>query len=104
VHHALSLGRVDGVRFDLSVFTNLSQDHLDFHADMEDYFAHVVSNLTVRLDEVRIRVDGDSAQVKFERTDDFTDRESGLPVQKIVSLARHLERQGEGWRLVLDGR
>ncbi len=37
--HALSLGRVDGCRFDAAVFTNLSQDHLDFHGGMEDYFA-----------------------------------------------------------------
>ncbi|MEN0137110.1 MAG: UDP-N-acetylmuramoyl-L-alanyl-D-glutamate--2,6-diaminopimelate ligase [Rhodococcus sp. (in: high G+C Gram-positive bacteria)] len=37
--HALSLGRVDGVRFDVGAFTNLSQDHLDFHRDFEDYFA-----------------------------------------------------------------
>ncbi|MBF6268282.1 UDP-N-acetylmuramoyl-L-alanyl-D-glutamate--2,6-diaminopimelate ligase [Nocardia farcinica] len=37
--HALALGRVDGVRFDVGAFTNLSQDHLDFHADFEDYFA-----------------------------------------------------------------
>ncbi|HUR13164.1 MAG TPA: UDP-N-acetylmuramoyl-L-alanyl-D-glutamate--2,6-diaminopimelate ligase [Mycobacteriales bacterium] len=36
--HALALGRVDGVRFAASVFTNLSQDHLDFHGNMEDYF------------------------------------------------------------------
>lgn len=37
--HALSMGRVDGLRFDLAVFTNLSQDHLDFHGDLESYFA-----------------------------------------------------------------
>ncbi len=37
--HALALGRVDGTRFAVGAFTNLSQDHLDFHADMEDYFA-----------------------------------------------------------------
>ncbi|HET7900101.1 MAG TPA: UDP-N-acetylmuramoyl-L-alanyl-D-glutamate--2,6-diaminopimelate ligase [Candidatus Nanopelagicales bacterium] len=36
--HALRLGRVDGVRFDVAAFTNLSPDHLDFHADMDDYF------------------------------------------------------------------
>ncbi|MFF2087611.1 UDP-N-acetylmuramoyl-L-alanyl-D-glutamate--2,6-diaminopimelate ligase [Nocardia sp. NPDC058176] len=36
--HALALGRVDGVRFAVGAFTNLSQDHLDFHADFEDYF------------------------------------------------------------------
>jgi UDP-N-acetylmuramoyl-L-alanyl-D-glutamate--2,6-diaminopimelate ligase len=37
--HALALGRVDGIVFDVAAFTNLSQDHLDFHADMADYFA-----------------------------------------------------------------
>jgi UDP-N-acetylmuramoyl-L-alanyl-D-glutamate--2,6-diaminopimelate ligase len=36
--HSLALGRVAGTSFDVAVFTNLSQDHLDFHADMEDYF------------------------------------------------------------------
>ena len=37
--HALALGRVDGTTYDVAVFTNLSEDHLDFHADLEDYFA-----------------------------------------------------------------
>ena len=37
--HALALGRVDGVVLDVAVFTNLSQDHLDFHRTIEDYFA-----------------------------------------------------------------
>jgi UDP-N-acetylmuramoyl-L-alanyl-D-glutamate--2,6-diaminopimelate ligase len=37
--HALVLGRVDGLTFDVAAFTNLSQDHLDFHTDMADYFA-----------------------------------------------------------------
>ncbi|EOM78132.1 UDP-N-acetylmuramoyl-L-alanyl-D-glutamate synthetase [Rhodococcus rhodnii LMG 5362] len=36
--HALALGRVDGVHFDIGAFTNLSQDHLDFHRDLDDYF------------------------------------------------------------------
>lgn len=36
--HALRLGRVDGTRFAVGAFLNLSQDHLDFHPDMEDYF------------------------------------------------------------------
>jgi len=37
--HALELRRVDGTRFAAAAFTNLSQDHLDFHPDMETYFA-----------------------------------------------------------------
>jgi UDP-N-acetylmuramoyl-L-alanyl-D-glutamate--2,6-diaminopimelate ligase len=36
--HALRLGRVDGIDFTVGAFTNLSQDHLDFHSDMADYF------------------------------------------------------------------
>ncbi|KYC43134.1 UDP-N-acetylmuramoyl-L-alanyl-D-glutamate--2,6-diaminopimelate ligase [Scytonema hofmannii PCC 7110] len=37
--HALAQGRVMGCQFEVGVFTNLTQDHLDFHRDMEDYFA-----------------------------------------------------------------
>jgi UDP-N-acetylmuramoyl-L-alanyl-D-glutamate--2,6-diaminopimelate ligase len=37
--HALALARVDAMEFAAGVFTNLTRDHLDFHADMEDYFA-----------------------------------------------------------------
>jgi UDP-N-acetylmuramoyl-L-alanyl-D-glutamate--2,6-diaminopimelate ligase len=36
--HALELGRVDASHFAVGVFTNLTQDHLDFHPTMEDYF------------------------------------------------------------------
>lgn len=37
--HALVMGRVDGLVFDVAVFTNLGRDHLDFHRDLDDYFA-----------------------------------------------------------------
>lgn len=36
--HALQIGRVDMLRFDGAIFTNLTQDHLDFHKTMENYF------------------------------------------------------------------
>lgn len=36
--HALAQGRVKGCPFEVAVFTNLTQDHLDFHENMEDYF------------------------------------------------------------------
>lgn len=36
--HALSLNRVDGAYFSAAAFTNLTQDHLDFHGDMENYY------------------------------------------------------------------
>ncbi len=44
--HALVMGRVDGVVFDVAAFTNLGRDHLDFHADMEEYFAAKASLFT----------------------------------------------------------
>jgi UDP-N-acetylmuramoyl-L-alanyl-D-glutamate--2,6-diaminopimelate ligase len=37
--HALAMHRVDGIHFAAGVFTNLTRDHLDFHQDMESYFA-----------------------------------------------------------------
>ncbi len=37
--HALELHRADAIHFAAAVFTNLTQDHLDFHPTMEDYFA-----------------------------------------------------------------
>ena len=36
--HALALHRADAIHFEVALFTNLSQDHLDFHADMGEYF------------------------------------------------------------------
>jgi UDP-N-acetylmuramoyl-L-alanyl-D-glutamate--2,6-diaminopimelate ligase len=36
--HALALHRADAIHFEVALFTNLTQDHLDFHGDMEDYF------------------------------------------------------------------
>jgi UDP-N-acetylmuramoyl-L-alanyl-D-glutamate--2,6-diaminopimelate ligase len=37
--HALSLGRVDDIHFSIALFTNLTQDHLDFHKDFDEYYA-----------------------------------------------------------------
>jgi UDP-N-acetylmuramoyl-L-alanyl-D-glutamate--2,6-diaminopimelate ligase len=37
--HAIALKRVKGSHFAIAAFTNLTQDHLDFHKDMDSYFA-----------------------------------------------------------------
>lgn len=44
--HALAMGRVDGARFAVAGFTNLTQDHLDFHKTFEEYFAAKASLFT----------------------------------------------------------
>ncbi|MCK2240256.1 MULTISPECIES: UDP-N-acetylmuramoyl-L-alanyl-D-glutamate--2,6-diaminopimelate ligase [unclassified Crossiella] len=57
--HALSLGRVAGTHFTVGAFTNLSQDHLDFHADMADYFAAKAKLFDGRADQAVVMVDGE---------------------------------------------
>lgn len=54
--HALALDRVAGVRFDTAVFTNLTQDHLDFHHNMEEYAA-AKALLFSRCDKAAINID-----------------------------------------------
>ena len=57
--HALELARVDAIEFETAVFTNLTQDHLDFHPTMEHYFAakrslftaHNPANSVVNIDD-----------------------------------------------------
>ncbi|WP_263248866.1 UDP-N-acetylmuramoyl-L-alanyl-D-glutamate--2,6-diaminopimelate ligase [Saccharopolyspora rosea] len=60
--HALSLGRVAGTRFAVGAFTNLSQDHLDFHRDMEDYFRAKALLFDGRSEREVVCVDSDWGQ------------------------------------------
>ena len=58
--HALALGRIDGTTFAVAVFTNLSQDHLDFHHDLETYYAAKARLFTKAFTDVAvINVDDD---------------------------------------------
>ena len=59
--HALSLCKVDALRFDTAVFTNFTQDHLDFHKDMESYFA-AKSKLFSMCERAVINIDDPSAE------------------------------------------
>ncbi|MBM6400220.1 UDP-N-acetylmuramoyl-L-alanyl-D-glutamate--2,6-diaminopimelate ligase [Phycicoccus sonneratiae] len=88
--HALAQHRVDGVVYDVALFTNLSRDHLDFHADMDDYFAAKASLFTP-----------ERARLGLVCTDDDWGgrlaREAGVPVRTIG----HTE--GVDWRVAVDG-
>ena len=59
--HGLHQHRVDGCRFTCAVFTNLSQDHLDYHGSMEEYFAAKARLFTPALSERGV-VNGDTAE------------------------------------------
>jgi len=63
--HALVLSRVCGIEFDVGVFTNLSQDHLDFHGTMEAY-ALAKSKLFAQSRNSAINIDDDYAQVMID--------------------------------------
>lgn len=68
--HALVQARVDGVRFDVAAFTNLSHDHLDFHGTMEEYFAAKASLFTqARAGRAVIDVDGPWGARLFEQVE-----------------------------------
>jgi len=93
--HALALGRVGGLVVDVAGFTNLSQDHLDFHTDMEDYFAAKAALFTPR-----------HARRGVVMVDDRWGRrlldEAGIPVVTVAAVPddpRHRHVRAADWRL-----
>ncbi len=57
--HALAQHRVDGIRFDAAVFTNLTPDHLDYHRTIEEYFAAKARLFTPQLSDRAVVNSGD---------------------------------------------
>ena len=72
--HALTLGRVDGTRFAVGGFTNLSRDHLDFHPTMADYFEAKAllfdPDSSLRAGTVVVCVDDDAGRTMAARAGD----------------------------------
>ncbi|MBE6531055.1 MAG: UDP-N-acetylmuramoyl-L-alanyl-D-glutamate--2,6-diaminopimelate ligase [Ruminococcaceae bacterium] len=64
--HALALSKLDALSFDIGIFTNLTQDHLDFHGSMENYFK-AKSRLFEMCDKAIINIDDLWAQRFIER-------------------------------------
>lgn len=64
--HALCLGRVHGARFKVGVFTNLTQDHLDYHGTMEAYF-EAKHRLVAQCDRFLVNADDPWGRVLLER-------------------------------------
>ena len=85
--HALALGRVAGTSFEVAVFTNLSQDHLDFHRDMDSYFAAKAELFTPRY-----------ARSAVVNVDDPRGRELAEPAPIPVTTYSAAGRSGADWR------
>ncbi|MFD4180310.1 UDP-N-acetylmuramoyl-L-alanyl-D-glutamate--2,6-diaminopimelate ligase [Rhodococcus sp. NPDC058514] len=71
--HALSLGRVDGTDFAIGAFTNLSQDHLDFHDGLDDYF------------EAKARLFAPDSTVRARRAVVCIDDEWGIRMAEVAA-------------------
>ena len=83
--HALAFGRVDAVVFNMTGFTNLTQDHLDLHGSMEEYFATKAALFTpAHARAAVITVD-----------DDWGRRMAAASTVPVVTLATSSQGQGE---------
>jgi UDP-N-acetylmuramoyl-L-alanyl-D-glutamate--2,6-diaminopimelate ligase len=88
--HALAQARVDGIRFDAAVFTNLSHDHLDYHRTVEAYFAAKASLFTPeRAALAVINQDDTWGRRLLERNGVATVAYSMAEVSQVKSTAHH---------------
>lgn len=98
--HALAVHRADATWFEVAVFTNLSQDHLDFHGTMEDYFEAKASLFTPdRTARAVVDVDGDWGR----RLADRIEAAGSLALQRcsldhLVDLEVGLTSSSFDWR------
>ncbi|GGO87121.1 UDP-N-acetylmuramoyl-L-alanyl-D-glutamate--2,6-diaminopimelate ligase [Nocardioides phosphati] len=84
--HALVLGRVDGVQFDVAVFLNLGRDHLDFHHDLGDYFAAKARLFTSdRARLALVNIDDEHGRILREQ---LAADAHGVPVRTFSTLGR----------------
>ena len=105
--HALDQHRVDGTRFSVAVFTNLSRDHLDYHASMEAYFRAKAQLFTPALaDHAVVNLDDPHGRLLLDAAEVPTTGYSLDDVEDLV-LGPHgssFRWQGEPVRLDLAGR
>jgi UDP-N-acetylmuramoyl-L-alanyl-D-glutamate--2,6-diaminopimelate ligase len=94
--HALALDRVVGTRFRVAVFTNLTPEHLDFHASMDDYFAAKARLFTPAFsDRAVVDVDDPRGRELLARAEVPT---TGFSVEDLEDLAVGLTGSRFRWR------
>lgn len=84
--HALSQGRVDGVRFEAALFTNLTRDHLDYHADMRDYFEA----------KARLFIESDTRHRIINLDSEFGTQLAARCGQDVVTVSTKFDRVANG--------
>jgi len=102
--HALAQHRLDALRFEVVVFTNLSQDHLDYHADIGDYFAAKARLVELAAEGGTVVVNrGDSA---WDRLDTKGRRVRTFGIDREANVSAHgvrLDGRGANFTLRVDG-
>jgi UDP-N-acetylmuramoyl-L-alanyl-D-glutamate--2,6-diaminopimelate ligase len=95
--HALALERVEGCRFDVTVFTNLSRDHLDFHGDLESYYAAKKRLFALRKPRAAAVVNVDDSHGRRLA------EELAPPVQTYSAAGRPADLRAASVRCTLEG-
>jgi len=107
--HALDQGRVDGVHFDVAVFTNLTRDHLDYHGDMASY-GEAKARLFTRpgLKAAVVNLDDGFGRTLPARlapeVELFGVSSRGAAGARVQAQRVQLDGRGIGFDLVVDGR
>src|SRR3954447_25472215 len=100
--HALALHRADAIHWAVAVFTNLTQDHLDFHDDMEDYFAAKRQIFQAGHNTAVVNVDDPyGARLAADLPGCVT---VGIEAQDAVLRADDVESDASGATFAADGR
>jgi hypothetical protein len=90
---ALAQGQVDKIA---TYHPTLTPQQLDI---LRNYFAHTIRDLYIRLEDVRVQVMANRAEIVFYRTDRFVDRDTSRPVQKSIRIRTALVQSAAGWQL-----
>lgn len=102
--HAIEYRRVDGVRFDVAGFTNLTQDHLDLHGSMEEYFdAKAALFRPERAGRAVVMVDDAWGRRLADQSAVDTVTVSAAGTARADWTVSQLERTGLGHTFVLTG-
>ncbi len=99
--HALALGRVEGLWFDTAVFTNLTQDHLDYHENMENYY-HAKKKLFSMCDNAVVSIDNDYGKRLFDEIDCNKVSVSADSEADYIAKSINLFSSGVSYKLFTD--